>query len=84
MVKHMKIDEDTASKVYDRWINRFEPDGALSPEFIDQVLAFEFGKVSPDMAGKAFDFLGGQEASAAQRYGTGPAAYLDRHASRRP
>jgi hypothetical protein len=28
----------------------------LSPEFIQQVLAFEFGKVSPDMAGKAFDF----------------------------
>ena len=56
VVKHLKIDEDTASKVYDRWIKRFEPDGALSPEFIDQVLAFEFGKVSPDMAGKAFDF----------------------------
>jgi ABC-type nitrate/sulfonate/bicarbonate transport system substrate-binding protein len=56
MVKHMKIDEDTASKVYDRWINRFEPDGALSPEFIDQVLAFEFGKVNPGMADKAFDF----------------------------
>jgi ABC-type nitrate/sulfonate/bicarbonate transport system substrate-binding protein len=56
IVKDLKIDEDTASKVYDRWIKRFEPTGVLSPEFIEQVLAFEFGKVSPDMAGKAFDF----------------------------
>ncbi len=56
VMKYLKIDEDTASKVYDRWIKRFEPDGALSPEFINEVLAFEFGNVSPDMAGKAFDF----------------------------
>jgi ABC-type nitrate/sulfonate/bicarbonate transport system substrate-binding protein len=56
IVKNLKIDEGVASKVYDRWIKRFEPDGVLSPEFIDQVLAFEFGKASPDMAGKAFDF----------------------------
>jgi ABC-type nitrate/sulfonate/bicarbonate transport system substrate-binding protein len=55
-VKHLKINEDTATKVYDRWIKRFEADGALSPEFIDQVLTFEFGRASPDMAGKAFDF----------------------------
>jgi ABC-type nitrate/sulfonate/bicarbonate transport system substrate-binding protein len=56
IVKDLKINEATASKVYDRWIKRFEPDAVLSPEFIQQVLAFEFGKVSPDMAGKAFDF----------------------------
>lgn len=55
-MKHLKIDEATASKIYDRWIKLFEPDGTLSPEFIQQVLMFEFGKASPDMAGKAFDF----------------------------
>jgi ABC-type nitrate/sulfonate/bicarbonate transport system substrate-binding protein len=54
--KHMSIDADTAGKVYDRWINRFIRSGALSPDVVNQVLAFEFGKVSPDMPAKAFDF----------------------------
>lgn len=56
MAKNLKIDQAVAAKVYDRWIKRFEPDGALSPEFIDKVLTFEFGKASSDMARKAFDF----------------------------
>ena len=56
MAKRLNIDSATAAKIYDRWIDRFIPSGALTPEFIEQVLAFEFGKVSPDMAGKAFDF----------------------------
>ena len=56
VAKRLNIDNDTAAKIYDRWIDRFIPSGALPPEFVEQVLAFEFGKVSPDMAGKAFDF----------------------------
>jgi ABC-type nitrate/sulfonate/bicarbonate transport system substrate-binding protein len=56
IVKNLNIDQDTASKVYDRWISRFEPEGALSSEFINQVLNFEFGKADPAVAQKAFDF----------------------------
>ena len=56
MAEHLKIDQGIAAKVYDRWIKRFEPDGTLSATFIDKVLTFEFGKASPEMARKAFDF----------------------------
>lgn len=56
MAEHLKIDPAVAAKVYDRWIKRFESEGALSPAFIDKVLTFEFGKASPEMARKAFDF----------------------------
>jgi ABC-type nitrate/sulfonate/bicarbonate transport system substrate-binding protein len=56
MVKHLKIDEDAATKTYDRWIDRFTADGAISDDFVRKVLEFEFGKASPDMVEKAFDF----------------------------
>lgn len=56
MVKHLKIDEGAATKTYDMWIDRFTKDGALDDDFVNQVLTFEFGKATPEMARKAFDF----------------------------
>jgi NitT/TauT family transport system substrate-binding protein len=56
MTKYLSIDDATAAKIYDRWIDRFIPSGAIETDFINHVLAFEFGTVRPDMASKAFDF----------------------------
>ena len=56
MVKHLKIDEAAATKTYDMWIDRFTKDGSLDDDFVKQVLNFEFGKSTPEMVKKAFDF----------------------------
>jgi hypothetical protein len=56
MAKYMKVEPEMAGKIYDMWIGRYSQNGYESPDFLKQVLMFEFGKYSADMEKRAFDF----------------------------
>jgi ABC-type nitrate/sulfonate/bicarbonate transport system substrate-binding protein len=56
MAKYMKVEPAIAGKIYDMWIDRYSANGYESPDFIHQVMMFEFGKTSPEAEARAFDF----------------------------
>jgi NitT/TauT family transport system substrate-binding protein len=56
MVKYIKIDASLAGKIYDESIDRFSSGGFEGKSFKDQVLSFEFGKVTPELEKQVFDF----------------------------
>jgi ABC-type nitrate/sulfonate/bicarbonate transport system substrate-binding protein len=56
MTKAMKIEPKLAGQIYDKWIDRFSANGLEDDSYIEQVLNFEFGKVSEEQSKRAFDF----------------------------
>lgn len=56
MAKVMKMDNELAEKVYDRWRSYLSEDGHEDGAFLESALTYEFGDKIPVKAREAFDF----------------------------